>query len=85
MEDMLHPQLVPPSRHQGRGPIRAEPWPDQTIHTQFRSGVVIAPQLAEEPGATKQPDGQITSDFQKCESSPGIKNIPLNPSGKSVI
>jgi hypothetical protein len=32
-------------------------------------------------GATKQPDGQIT----KSLSSPSDKNIPLSPSGKSVI
>jgi hypothetical protein len=31
--------------------------------------------------AAKQPDGQIT----KSMSSPSHKNIPLNPSGKSVI
>jgi hypothetical protein len=34
-----------------------------------------------DPIATKQPDGQIT----KTLSSPFAKNIPLNPSGKSVI
>ncbi len=32
-------------------------------------------------GATKQPDGQIT----KILSSPFRKNIPLSPSGKSMI
>jgi hypothetical protein len=32
-------------------------------------------------GATKQPDGQITKNL----SSPPAKNIPLSPSGKSVI
>jgi len=31
--------------------------------------------------ATKQPDGQIN----KSLSSPSLKNIPLTPSGKSVI
>jgi hypothetical protein len=31
--------------------------------------------------ATKQPDGQISKNL----SSPRAKNIPLNPSGKSVI
>jgi hypothetical protein len=33
------------------------------------------------PPATKQPDGQIT----KSLSSPSRKNIPLSPSGKSLI
>jgi hypothetical protein len=33
------------------------------------------------PPATKQPDGQIT----KSLSSPSMKNIPLSPSGKSLI
>jgi hypothetical protein len=32
-------------------------------------------------GATKQPDGQIS----KKLSSPHVENIPLSPSGKSVI
>ena len=35
--------------------------------------------------ATNQPDGQITADFPKLESSQGIKNIPLNMSGKSPL
>jgi len=32
-------------------------------------------------GATKQPDGQISKNL----SSPSLKNIPLNPSGKSAL
>jgi hypothetical protein len=32
-------------------------------------------------GATKQPDGQISKNL----SSPAAKNIPLSPSGKSLI
>jgi hypothetical protein len=35
----------------------------------------------ETSGATKQPDGQITQNL----SSPLAKNIPLAPSGKSVV
>ena len=35
--------------------------------------------------ATKHPDGQITADFPKLESSQGIKNIPLHMSGKSPL
>src|SRR5450756_2956636 len=38
-----------------------------------------------DPVATNQPDGQITADFPKFESSQGIKNIPLNMSGKSPL
>src|SRR5450756_1954245 len=38
-----------------------------------------------DPVATNQPDGQITADFPKFESSQGIKNIPLNNSGKSPL
>jgi hypothetical protein len=38
-------------------------------------------QNLETRAATKQPDGQITRNL----SSPLSKNIPLNPSGKSVI
>jgi hypothetical protein len=38
------------------------------------------------PGATKQPDGQITSTSPDLDpSSPFSKNIPLNPSGKSEL
>jgi hypothetical protein len=52
--------------------------------TQLRSADCVA--LArnndlDAAGATKQPDGQIT----KSLSSPSRKNIPLSPSGKSVI
>jgi hypothetical protein len=32
-------------------------------------------------GATKQPDGQISKNL----SSPQLKNIPLSPSGKSLV
>ena len=35
--------------------------------------------------ATNQPDGQITADFPKLESSHGIKNIPLHTPGKSPL
>jgi hypothetical protein len=35
----------------------------------------------EAAGATNRPDGQITQNL----SSPRAKNIPLSPSGKSVI
>jgi len=36
------------SQPQGRYPIRAEPWPEETSTMRFHSGVIIAPQPAEQ-------------------------------------
>jgi len=66
-----------PGRRIGFDRLRAPRWYD------CRDGVAGVGCGARPAG--HRPDGQITSDFQKSKSSPGIKNKSLNTSGKSPL